>query len=400
MSQTALAENAIISSSDADTHARFGPQTRAGKQQSRRNATTHGVSNDGPVAAELLDESRVDEWVASLKPQGTQQLNLVRVVAHNASRIELCQARETELLRMEQVEAREAWNVKRTAEVTQLAKKLRRQPTLTAALLKQTLHGCTYLIERWNSLARAYLEQNFTWTGSQLRTAHDLLGIELDVRPAKWIFKAENVPPNEDVHLAVAVREIEVLGRLRDEHLAAVDDHVRGAAIRGFAAGTSRELRLNRRYEAEAHKRMATALETLKTLQTMVGADLEARLAETLATTVAEPVPTSLPDSPAVDAKPIETETCVAPEFVSGSSETQPEVVVETSATSTSEPEPPAVPSAPGENTRRVVSPYIARALKPVDEPKTEKKPTRHERRKQNEMRMALRKKGKKPAEG
>ncbi|MDE2506102.1 MAG: hypothetical protein KGM43_02715 [Planctomycetota bacterium] len=399
MSTAMLVEDAGLSTSRADTHANFGPQTAAGKQRSRVNAATHGLSNDGPVAAEMLDEARFDEWIQTLKPQGEQQLNLVRIIAHNAARIELCQARETELTQIEQVESREAWDVKRTAEVMQLAKKLRRQPALTIALLKQSLHGCNYLIARWDALARAYLNQNLIWTGSQRRTALDLLGVELDVRPAEWLFIADSNQSKLDVHLEVAAREIRELSRLRDEHLAVVDDHVRRAAARGFAAATSREIRLTRRYEADAHKRMATALASLATLQAAVGPGLEEPRAQTLAEPVAEPAPTATPESSSLDANATLTEVCVVPEFVSESSAEPVAAEVEAAATSVAEAEAsaPVVPSS--EPTPAAVKPEVTMLYDVFGNPWVDKHNTRRARRKQNEMRMALRKKGRLPAE-
>ena len=320
MSHIMLGDDAFVDTLLAEGRSKSGPNTLDGKSRSRRNAARHKLSGSGPVAFEILDDANNDEWNDDLDPDGPHQLHLVRVVAFNAAQVELCQAREAELIRLEQVEAAKAWHTKRNADALKLSKKIRKQPRLTVGLLLETVHGCNLMISRWEQLEEAYHAQGESWTAEQEATALDLLGVEPELRPAEWLFKVGKNAPNPDGRLSRIEDQLDFVKMLRDE-VAGLDAHQRHAAVRGFASVTSREVRLTRRYKAESHKRMATALAELAALKASAssGATSPRMPAAIAAVIAADAPPMTLQDPTSVVATPIPTVISGDEEFVSGS---------------------------------------------------------------------------------
>ena len=116
-----------------------GPKTEEGKDASRRNALTHGLTAE---LAALPDEAeavaaRVAEWSPTLGPKGEYDEWLVEEMAVSSLRIERCRGRESALRSRSIGRASLSWDADRRAEAEELGGKLatrrRSSPVASAA---------------------------------------------------------------------------------------------------------------------------------------------------------------------------------------------------------------------------------------------------------------------------
>src|SRR3954468_14684737 len=77
-----------------------GPRTELGKQMSRANSVTHGLSGAGvvlPAEEEEAVRRRTEEWAESFKPETAYGRWLAGQIALEAVRIDLCQQHDLAL---------------------------------------------------------------------------------------------------------------------------------------------------------------------------------------------------------------------------------------------------------------------------------------------------------------
>jgi hypothetical protein len=166
------------------------------------------------------------------------------------------------------------WDADRRVEVERLAGELAKMPGLVALELRQTPQGCDWLVGRWRTLAEA-VGNAVDGTPRPLdddnrRLACDLLGLGLEQRQGRTpLDPPDGVVSDDDAahQAALIAAQIAELERLKAEALVELDELDRAAAELGFGPGVDPTLRLIRRYETDASRRMRQAKEELRRVQ-------------------------------------------------------------------------------------------------------------------------------------
>jgi len=236
-----------------------GPNTPEGKAAARANARKHGLAGDGTV---LPDEEaaaiarRMESWRQDYVLVTDEDHWAFEQLVVSTVRIDQCQAQDNELRTRLAHRAAVRWDVDRRLAAEELGARLSRKPAAVSLRLKQSKHGCTWLMEQWHVLGEA-LETQGQWTEAQQSLVADLLGFPPELRAQT---EAGNV--SED-RLLVA-EELERLERGRAEGLDDLDEFERLAAERGMPVDTPSEVLLLHRYEAAWTRRYHWARQQLR----------------------------------------------------------------------------------------------------------------------------------------
>ena len=234
-----------------------GPRTAEGKEIARRNALKHGLAAEKLVlpeeeAGEIA--SRVEAWTPGFKPRDDREAWLVEEAAVSSLRIERCRDHDSALRARSAARASLCWEDDRREQVEVLGATLSKSPSLVAAKLRRTKHGCEWLVARWEGLRDA-LELQGDWDVAQKRIAMDLLGTPRELRTG-------DLPIRGDKKSLVAA-QVAKLERARAEAFDELDEFERAAAEVGVSLEIDKALTLARRYEAANVRRMERALKQL-----------------------------------------------------------------------------------------------------------------------------------------
>jgi hypothetical protein len=172
-----------------------GPRTKEGKERSRFNAVTHGLTGKLDV---LPDEDagslqeRIDDWTDDWKPRCALERELIEKAARISWRLKRAEQVQVERLTANILAATSGVNEALDDEVltlgTELFQDLTRphgyspgvvvDPNCPARLvfrLESSAPGCSWLLDRWAEL-RTMLEQDRPWESSDKLKAIRLLG--------------------------------------------------------------------------------------------------------------------------------------------------------------------------------------------------------------------------------
>jgi len=180
-------------------------------------------------------------------------------------KIERCQAQEHAIRQRIVSRAEVTWEEDRRLEATLLGEKLAKHPERVSARLRETLHGCSWLLNRWAMLAYS-AQTHGSWTPEQASLAFDLLGTPREFRegnqPGTEInFEGQVVATAED-QAAVARQQVAELLELK-ERLIPLDLAERERTQAGQADHSDAELRNLRRYEASLQRRLEWSMNLL-----------------------------------------------------------------------------------------------------------------------------------------
>jgi hypothetical protein len=253
-----------------------GPKSISGKSRSSKNALTHGFraevhSIEDPEAVRVRAEaiappSRIG--AAGLDPLGDW---VAGQVATLSLRIERCQA--SELAARERIVARAeiTWDEDRRLAATVLGGTIAKRPEEVSARLRESYHGCGWLISRWAMLAHSADIQHGFWTPDQARLAFDLLGTPAEFRegrqPGEALDRQARLPGPIEGTAGLARRQITSLIELQDR-LAPLDAADRERAKADLSDHSDPELRKLRRYEASLQRRLEWSIALLQELST------------------------------------------------------------------------------------------------------------------------------------
>ncbi len=185
-----------------------GPRTIEGKARSRANGLKHGLrALVVPVEDEATIRARAVGVFDTIRPQNEYQAWLCGLIALRTVQLDRLnvirrQTRDDAVHR-----AAQFWDEDQDREARRIAAGMDRDPGRTVGLLRRTVAGCAWLIERWAHLAS--LAGRASWTDEQKNIAHDLLGTPQEFRsdPPTYLideFGAEVVPAPTELQLAQA----------------------------------------------------------------------------------------------------------------------------------------------------------------------------------------------------
>jgi hypothetical protein len=224
-----------------------GPRTEEGKEQSRRNALTHGMTGAGIVLAEDVEEAiheRFEQWAQEFGPATPYQRFLVEQIALNSVRLEQCSRQEIYERGQLSLRASCCWYDDRKLVAEQLAQGLARRPALVAKQLERTVQGCDWLLERWEALGRI-LARNGDWSAAERSLALDLLGTPADLR--------DDTSRLVDGLNEVVRNQVERLNARRED-LVVLDEREREQTYLGRSVEPDARLVKTRRYEAQIRR--------------------------------------------------------------------------------------------------------------------------------------------------
>ena len=245
-----------------------GPVSTIGKAQSRSNAVKHGfcatvVDVENPEAVRALTQDIAPERPETLAGWAATQVAVMSV------KIERCQEAEQAIRQRIISRAEVTWDEDRQLEATLLGEKLAKHPERVSARLRETLHGCSWMLNRWALLAYT-AQAHGSWTPEQASLAFDLLG-------TPRAFREGNLPGTEINHvgqvLATAedqaeVARVQIAGLLElKERLIPLDQAERERTQAGQADHVDAELRNHRRYEASLQRRLEWSMKLLMMLR-------------------------------------------------------------------------------------------------------------------------------------
>ena len=244
-----------------------GPKTAEGKAISRANALKHGLCASAVVAEDVaLIQQRSREFFDTMKPQNEVHVWMVEQAALASIRIDRCQRIERRVRDKMALRAELTWDVDRRFEVEVAARHLSKDPFATVQTLRQSYHGCEWLIRRWAMLAYAADTQNQSWTDDQTKLAFDLLATPYlfreGRRPGLVIDDDGRMIANADNPAEVARREIAALKTLRDD-LDGLDESERHLASSDLVNDGDPELRRLRRYESSLHSKLKWSIKQI-----------------------------------------------------------------------------------------------------------------------------------------
>jgi len=240
-----------------------GPKTVEGKATACRNSWKHGFAavQGGAVGADEARriEERAAAWREEFGPRGDWQGWLVAELAGASVRLERIAASEVQARAVAARRASTLWDEDRRLEVEQLGRRLPTDPARVVATLRQSPHGCDWLIERWAALARlADSAGPRGWTEDESRLARDLMATpaESRVEPIGVVIDESGRISGPALHpAALARRQIAELQDHRDR-VGEADEVARTLVEAGLTDLPSREVAHLRRYERATLRRL------------------------------------------------------------------------------------------------------------------------------------------------
>ncbi len=227
-----------------------GPRTIEGKARSRVNGLKHGLrALVVPVEDEATIRTRAVGVFDTIRPQNEYQAWLCGLIALRTVQLDRLnvirrQTRDDAVHR-----AAQFWDEDQDRDARRIAGGMDRDPGRTVGLLRRTVAGCAWLIERWAHLAS--LAGRASWTDEQKNLAHDLIGTPQQFRsdPPTYLideYGVEVVPAPTELQLAQAhLAELHQCRVLVDD----TDEAARTLAMADLNDFGDRDQAIFRRYE-------------------------------------------------------------------------------------------------------------------------------------------------------
>lgn len=242
-----------------------GPRTAEGKERSRRNALKHGMRAEVvlPVDIEIEVAARREELAAEMQPRPGHESFLVDQIALAEVRIRRLETLQAEDERRRAMRARVVWNADRCAAAAILGNKLANDPPKYIWMLRRTLQGAGWLMERWLGLAEA-LRRNGCWNEDQWILAHNLKGVPKTLRGCDSGLPASPEETADDDELIDLVEEeIQTLEDDCDAVLNNLDDNERAMTALGMPLDEDAPTARLRRYETSVRRDLRWAFAEL-----------------------------------------------------------------------------------------------------------------------------------------
>ena len=272
-----------------------GPKTEEGKERSRMNGVTHGLTASVTSSARAGEvETRYEQWAPTLAPENFFQKYHVLQAVEASLRVEQCQVanrqRRKALIDVA-ADPGPDWASARKAEVDCLGKSIKRDPQCVASQLRCSVAGRDWLLTEWKVLLIAVPESGEAfWTNVASHRSLDLLGRNKLLRNA--LLETQNPFASTQLARALILREIAQL-EVEQVNAAAKMARLRADHAEGFDCESDAKLKLLMRYETAATRLFDKSIKVLRSLQKQSKANAQS-------STTAKPAPT-----PHYEAKPI-----------------------------------------------------------------------------------------------
>jgi hypothetical protein len=266
-------------------------QAPSGREISRRNSMTHGLSGSGKVIPEE-DLAEVDRravsYIRDLNVRTDLGRDLARQLAVTAVRMDRCSNHEAVAIAHARRHAMDRHDDAREDEANNLFTALGEDPRINLRRLKRMPEGIALLIEAWKGLRAELTRQpRPRWTPWHRERAENLIGNRSDHNPysdigdlSQQIWGAPSGPLEEENpsdEAAKAKGRARMIERI-DAEIAALEKHDktldramldldrREAPARAIF-DDSKAAQLARRYEAEASRRFFKLMDQLKKIE-------------------------------------------------------------------------------------------------------------------------------------
>lgn len=241
-----------------------GPRTQEGKDHSRCNAYRHGLTGAGvvqPHEEELALERREAEWTSSTRPTNATEAWLVRQTAIASMRIDRCLHMDFAEREAAAIRASNFWDDDHHTAAEELGRQLDQNPAFVVRKLRQTRHGCEWLVARWMKLASRARAGG--WSQEECGEARDLL-----CAPAGEACVLVELPEHDpEAQAQLAETEVGKLQMSLNGPLEAHDARERVLAESGLVFDISSSARLLRRYEAAGRRNLQWCLREIRTMR-------------------------------------------------------------------------------------------------------------------------------------
>jgi hypothetical protein len=237
--------------------------------------------------------AQMAEWMDTCKPSTAEQVWFVTQIVFESLRLARSRVRERHLIHYFALRASLCWDIDRRLAVELLAEKISKKPVQVVARLKESRHGCEWLLDRWRALGEV-LEVEGKWNDAQRSLAFDMMGIVPEARHGEPWQRARHDSPQ-----ALVAREIEILNRLKACSLDAIDAQDRRLAEQGLGVEHERPMVQLNRDAVASFRRMQWAYRQIVARQAEAkakAAQLAAAAASAQPVAGPEPVPVSPPD--------------------------------------------------------------------------------------------------------
>ena len=265
-----------------------GDRTPSGREISRRNSMTHGLSGSGRVIPEgdLAEvDRRAAAYVKDLDVRTDVGRDLARLMAVMSVRMGRCADHEAVAIAHARRHAIDRHDDAREDEANRLVASLGEDPRINLRRLKRMPEGIRLLVEAWQGLRSDLTRQpRPRWTAWHRERAENLTGNRPDDNPytqigdlSQEIWGPASGPLDEDdptEEAAKAEGRVKMIGRI-DAEIAALEAHDRTLdramleldrreAPDRAIFDDSKAATLARRYEAEASRRFFKLMDQLK----------------------------------------------------------------------------------------------------------------------------------------
>ena len=263
----------------------------SGREVSRRNSMTHGLSGSGRVIPEedLAEvDRRADSYVKDLRVRTDVGRDLARLMAVMSVRMGRCADHEAVAIAHAKRHAIDRHDDAREDEANRLFEALGEEPRINLRRLKRMPEGIALLVEAWQGLRADLTRQpRPRWTAWHRERAENLTGIRPADNPyteigdlSDAIWGPASGPLDEDdpsEETAKADGRARMIGRI-DAEIAALESHDRTLdramleldrreAPDRATFDDSKAAQLARRYEAEASRRFFKLMDQLKKVE-------------------------------------------------------------------------------------------------------------------------------------
>ena len=228
------------------------------------------LAASAPAESQRIDE-RFRDWAQSYNELPAYESWLLREACTVSIRLERAEGDEAVIRERFIARAKFAWDDDKNLAVEELGAGIARRPERVVHRLKTSLHGCLWLIQRWQALDAANAAES-GWTKDQHAMALDMLGTPIALRGGLSAVDPSDPSDAPKLRAIVVSDQLKMLQARVDGRMARLDRAEQSAAESGAGVGRDPVMKAHRRFLSECRRRMAWCLDQLATFRKTVKA--------------------------------------------------------------------------------------------------------------------------------